>query len=64
MQRLGFVKPFGPGVAARGWVHPELRLGFEVVGDTPLDGNVDRNHILLIEYGNADLAFAIIAVED
>ena len=39
MQRHGFVRPSGPGMATRGWVHPELKLGFECVSDTLLDGS-------------------------
>lgn len=29
LRQLGFVKPSGVGKATRGWVHPELMLGFE-----------------------------------
>lgn len=64
MQRHGFIKPSGAGMSTRGWIHPELRLGFEIVADVPMDGNVDRDHILLVENFDGDLAFAIIAVED
>ncbi|QNA84951.1 hypothetical protein G4G27_13815 [Sphingomonas sp. So64.6b] len=64
MQRHGFVGPSGPGLSTRGWIHPELRLGFEIVGSVPLDGNVDRDHILLIEDVADGQSFAIIAVED
>ncbi|WP_448663513.1 hypothetical protein ACG3SL_02245 [Sphingomonas sp. CJ20] len=28
LRAQGFVRPSGPGVATRGWVHPDLRLGF------------------------------------
>lgn len=28
MRRHGFVKPSGPGMATRGWIHPDFRLGF------------------------------------
>lgn len=64
MQRHGFVKPSGPGKSTRGWIHPDLRLGFEIVGSTPLDGNVDSDHVLLIEDVADGQSFAIIAVED
>jgi len=64
MKRHGFIKPSGPGKSTRGWIHPELQLGFEVVAEVPMDGNVDRDHILLVEDNDTDLAFAIIAVED
>lgn len=49
LQEYGFVRPSGPGNATRGWIHPELALGFEVVGRTPLDGLVPRERILLID---------------
>lgn len=64
MRRHGFIKPSGPGKSTRGWIHPELQLGFEIVADLPMDGNVDREHILLVEDVGDGLSFAIIAVED
>ena len=64
MRREGFVKPSGPGMSTRGWIHPALRLGFEIVADVPMAGNVDRDHILLVEDIAPGLSFAIIAVED
>lgn len=56
--------PSGAGVATRGWLHPSLSLGFEVVGSTPLDGSVDRDRIPLIENFMPGLTFAILGVED
>lgn len=64
MQRHGFVRPSGKGMATRGWVHPELRLGFEVVGDVPLGGHVGRDQLVLVEEFTPGTAFAIIRVED
>jgi hypothetical protein len=63
MQRHGFVRPSGPGVATRGWVHPEFRLGFECVADTLLDGMADRDMVQLVELGT-DGTVAVIAPED
>ncbi len=63
MQRHGFLRPSGAGVATRGWVHPELRLGFECVSDTLLDGLADRDMVQLIELG-ADGTVAVVAPED
>ncbi|MDV3455413.1 hypothetical protein RZN05_00340 [Sphingomonas sp. HF-S4] len=60
---LGFVRPSGPGIATRGWMHPDLKLGFEIVSSTLLDGLADRDRILLVDLG-ADGIAAIIAVED
>jgi len=59
----GFTKPSGPGILTRGWVHPELRLGFEVVGSQLLDGHADRDKVQLIDAGEG-ARFAVIAVED
>jgi hypothetical protein len=59
---LGFTKPVGLGHTPLGWVHPELKLGFEVVASTPLDGAVDRARIALVDLETG--AFAIIPVED
>ncbi|MGK6317987.1 hypothetical protein [Sphingomonas sp. DT-204] len=49
LARLGFEKPEGLGHTPLGWVHPDLRLGFEVVASTPLDGTVDPQRLLLVE---------------
>lgn len=59
----GFVKPGGVGKMTRGWVHPELGLGFEVVGTSLLDGKADRDRVQMIEVTKTD-QFAVIAVED
>jgi len=48
MQRVGFIRPSGAGAMLKGWVHPELRLGFEVVAEVPMDGNVDAAHLRLV----------------
>ncbi len=64
MRRHGFIKPSGPGKSTRGWIHPDLQLGFEVVATVPMDGAVDRDHILLVQDIAPDQAFAIISVED
>lgn len=63
MQRHGFVRPSGPGRATRGWVHPRLKLGFECVSHTLLDGMADREMVQVVELG-ADGAVAVIAPED
>lgn len=60
---LGFIKPSGPGNATRGWIHPELKLGFEVVSSTLLNGLADRDRVILIDL-DADGVVAVISVED
>lgn len=63
MVRQGFVRPSGPGVATRGWIHPELKLGFECVSDTLLDGMADRAMVQIVEL-DSDGQVAVIAPED
>lgn len=60
---LGFVKPEGLGHTPLGWVHPTLRLGFEIVSATLYDGMTDCDRIVLIDL-DADGEAAIIPVED
>lgn len=60
---LGFVRPSGPGIITRGWVHPELKLGFEVVSSNLLDGLADRDRVVLIDLDDDGVA-AVISVED
>ena len=63
LQRHGFIRPSGPGMATRGWIHPELKLGFEVVSDNLLDGMADRERVALLEFA-PDGEVAVISVED
>lgn len=64
MRKAGFVRPSGAGKSLRGWVHPELALGFEVVADVPMDGNIDRNTLLLVENVVPEGAFVVVSIED
>ena len=63
MQQHGFVRPSGPGMATRGWVHPELKLGFEVVAEVLLDGMADREMVRVVQLA-PDGSVAVIAPED
>ncbi|MES3047740.1 hypothetical protein [Sphingomonas faeni] len=63
LQANGFVKPTGPGKLTRGWIHPELKLGFEVVGSALMDGRAERDRVKLIDTSAGD-QFAVISVED
>lgn len=64
MQRHGFVRPSGRGMATRGWIHPDLALGFEVVANIPLGGEVGRDQLVLVDGFTAEGSFSIIRVED
>lgn len=63
MRDLGFVRPSGCGSATRGWVHPDLQLGFEVVSSVLLGGLADRDRVRMIDLGQDGVA-TIISVED
>jgi hypothetical protein len=64
MQRFGFVRPSGAGAMLKGWVHPDLRLGFEIVAEVPMDGNVDAAHIRLVRPVGGEGLFRVVSVED
>ena len=51
MQREGFVRHSGPGMAARRRIHPEPKLGFECVSDVLLDGMADRAMVQGVSLG-------------
>ncbi|MCB2087286.1 MAG: hypothetical protein R3E18_00660 [Sphingomonadaceae bacterium] len=63
MVKLGFVKPAGAGQLTKGWVHPQLKLGFEVVAETPMDGAFDPATLVLVENTGAG-SIVLISVED
>ena len=64
MERAGFVRPSGHGAMLKGWIHPALKLGFEVVAKVPMDGNVDAAHIRLVRPEGETALFRIVSVED
>lgn len=64
MVRHGFVRPGGSSAMLKGWVHPDLKLGFEVVAEVPMDGNVDAAHIRLVRPIAESALFRVISVED
>jgi hypothetical protein len=64
MIRAGFIRPAGAGQMLKGWIHPDLKLGFEVVADVPMDGNVDAAHVRLVEPAGETALIRIISVED
>jgi hypothetical protein len=63
LREKGFVRPSGPGMATRGWIHPDLQLGFEVVSDRLLDGNADRERVRILDAGEGK-RFSVISIED
>jgi hypothetical protein len=63
LQTLGFVKPRGAGKLTRGWLHPDLQLGFEVVASNPFAGLADRERVTLVNLDKDGMA-AVISIED
>jgi hypothetical protein len=63
LQRHGFIRPSGAGLATRGWIHPDFKLGFEVVSSTLLDGMAERERVELLNF-DPDGEVAVLAVED
>lgn len=64
LQKLGFVRPSGVGQSTRGWVHPDLGLGFEVVGDSPMKGTPDEVRIRLVMPVDGEPAIRLLSIED
>ena len=58
----GFEKPFGAGKLTRGWVHPEMLIGIEVVGRTPFEGKSDQDRLVLVDVSGSPVT--VIPVED
>jgi hypothetical protein len=63
MQRAGFIRPRGVGKMLKGWIHNDLRLGFEVVARVPMDCGVDAAHIHLVRPVGVEAMFSVISVE-
>lgn len=63
LRDFGFSKPGGTGHTQLGWVHPTLRLGFEVVSSSLYDGMADRERVMMFDLG-ADGSAAIVSIED
>jgi hypothetical protein len=64
LRKAGFVRPSGPGKLLRGWVHPELGFGLEVVADSPMNGAAEPARFLLVRPIDDHDFFRIISVED
>ena len=64
LQKIGFVRPSGPGKSTRGWVHPDLGLGFEVVGNSPMGDTPDEIRVRLVEPIENEPAMRVLSLED
>lgn len=63
LQRHGFVRPRGANLSLRGWIHPDLNFGFEVVGSRLLDGLAAVDLVRVIEVDGHG-SVAAISIED
>jgi hypothetical protein len=61
LQMNGFVRPRGAGQMLKGWVHPDIALGFETVARTPMDGNARAQ---LVEINDDGAEIRVVSVED
>jgi hypothetical protein len=64
LRKLGFVRPSGPGKSTRGWVHPDIGLGFEVVGNSPMRDTPDEIRIRPVEPIDGEPPVRILSLED
>jgi hypothetical protein len=64
LQKLGFIRPSGPGKSTRGWVHPDIGLGFEVVGNSPMGGSVPSTELVMTRIIPGEPEVAMLSVED
>lgn len=58
------VRPSGPGKATRGWVHPDIGLGFEVVGSSPMGGSVPATRLAMVRAIPHEPELVVLSVED
>lgn len=64
LQKLGFVRPSGVGQSLRGWVHPDLGLGFEVVGEMPMGDTPDKVRVRLVQPVDNEPRMRVLSIED
>jgi hypothetical protein len=64
LQMLGFVRPSGPGKSTRGWIHPDLGLGFEVVGNSPMGGSYSSTKLVMVAPVEGEPDLVVLSVED
>lgn len=64
LARLGFVRPPGLGHSPPGWLHPDIGLGFEVVGDRPMGDTPDQVRVLLLHPFGEEIGLRVLSLED
>ena len=63
LEDAGFVRSIGPGSFSRGFQHPFLDVGVEVVGRTLMDGRGSYDRVFLLRLDNGR-AVSVICIED
>ena len=64
LEEVGFRREDRPGWLLRGYYHPELAIGVELVSGTLFDGRADRAKVRLVTVSDDGKAVPIVAVED
>ena len=63
LERVGFERSIGFGAFARGFQHPDLGFGIEVVGSALMEGSADQDRLLIVDLDeHSNVTF--IAIED
>jgi hypothetical protein len=64
LKRFGFIKPSGAGQSLRGWIHPDLGFGLEVVANAPMNGAAESARFRLVRPIGEREVFRVISIED
>lgn len=59
----GFRREDRPGWLLRGFYHPELAMGVEIVGRSLFDGHADEARVLVVDM-SAGAAVSVVSIED
>lgn len=59
----GFLREDRPGWLLRGFYHPELAMGVEIVGHALFDGHADQARVVVVDV-SAGAAVSIVSIED
>jgi hypothetical protein len=64
LRKLGFVRPTGAGKSTRGWVHPDIGLGFEVVANIPMGGSFSPTKLAMVAPVEGAPDLVVLSIED
>ncbi|MCH2277212.1 hypothetical protein [Thalassospira sp.] len=63
LEAVGFERSVGPGSFSRGFQHPKLKVGVEVVDSNLMDGRGSYDRVYLLRL-DADHSVSVICIED